>query len=338
MAGYGERARESFTAAESLPSDLSHLPLGKVRSPAVIFGNAGGDHLMTLPAIRALASLFPSRLTLVSLPRLQQVFFSDLAFRRVCEVRMTTRGKKRSFDADAVRRRIGACDLLISLNPWKSRSLDRLARLMSPALTVGFSPAFDVAFRKRETEHAADAAFRAPAYFDSTLRIEDFAQPFRLPPRVGPSIRSYLKAHARGRRVLAVHNETKRGKVWPAKRMSKLAIAFLKRHPDFVIFVLDFRKRGILAPGFEDRLLHSRGLPLELAFGVVRESDLFLGVDSVMLHAADLFRVPGVGLFGPTSPEKFGFRFARHRHLRDRRGMNYVREEGVLKALESLLR
>ena len=293
---------------------------------------------MTLPAIRALTSLFPSRLTLISLPRLHQVFFSDLAFQRVCEVRMTTRGKTRLFNANALRRRIGACDSLISLNPWKSKSLDRLARLLSPALTVGFSSAFEVAFRKRETEHIADAAFRVPAYFDSTLRIEDFAQPFRLPARVGPKIRDYLKAHAPGKRILAVHNETKRGKTWPAKRMNKLAIAFLARHPDFVIFVLDFRKQGIRAPGFEERVLHSPGLPLELAFGVIRESDLFLGVDSVMLHAADLFRVPGVGLFGPTPPARFGFRFALHRHLRNRRGMKYVHEEGVLKALESLLR
>ena len=293
---------------------------------------------MTLPAMRALTSLFPSRLTLISIPGSRKAFFAELAFRRCCAVKIPSRGETRTIDAGAVRRQIGACDLLISLNPWRSTSLDRLAWLCSPTLTVGFSPAFDVAFRKRETEHIVDAAFRVPAYFDPTLRIEDFAQPFRLPRRVGPPVREYLKDHAPGKRVLAVHNETKRKKIWPTKRLSKLAIAFLKRHPDFVIFVLDFRKKGIRAPGFEDRVLHSRGLPLELAFSVVRESDLFLGVDSVMLHAADLFRVPGVGLFGPTSPKRFGFRFARHRHVRDRRGMKFVREEEVLKALESLLR
>jgi ADP-heptose:LPS heptosyltransferase len=70
----------------------------------------------------------------------------------------------------------------------------------------------------------------------------------------------------------------------------------------------------------------------------VQESDLFLGADSSMLHAADLFRVPGVGLFGPTDPRRYGFRFARHRHIRNRRGMKFIQESAVLAALESLLR
>lgn len=303
----------------------------------MIFANAGGDHLTALPTIRALASLFPSRLTLISLPGMRPLFFRELHFRQVCEVRMTERGKTRSFDAAAVRRNIGACDLLISLNPWHSPSLERLAQLCSPAITMGFSNSFDVTLRKREAIHAADTAFQFAKYFDPALRIEDFAQPPRLPSRVERQIREYLKARAPGKRLLAVHNETKRGKIWPRQHMSAVVTGFLRRHPDFVVFVLDFY-RSIRAPGCGDRVLHSHGLPIDLAFGVVRKSDLFLGVDSCMLHAADLFGVAGVGLFGPTSPKRYGFRFAQHRHVHDSGGMKSVREESVLRALEELVR
>ena len=78
----------------------------------MIFANAGGDHLTALPTIRALASLFPSRLTLISLPGMRPLFFRELHFRQVCEVRMTERGKTRSFDAAVVRRNIGVGRLM----------------------------------------------------------------------------------------------------------------------------------------------------------------------------------------------------------------------------------
>jgi ADP-heptose:LPS heptosyltransferase len=71
--------------------------------------------------------------------------------------------------------------------------------------------------------------------------------------------------------------------------------------------------------------------------GLVGEADLFVGVDSCMLHVADLFRVPGVGLFGPTRPRQWGFRFGLHRHVVTEGDMSEIREDEVLGALEAVL-
>jgi ADP-heptose:LPS heptosyltransferase len=272
------------------------------------------------------------------MPGYRRTFFADLPLRSVLEVKMSGRKLPRTFNAAAAARRIGKCDLLLSLNPWRSVSLDRLVRLLAPKLSIGFSPAFHVALRKRLTQHAADEAFRVPARLDPGLRLNDFAFPPRLPSRVRPRIRQFLKATAPGKRILAVHNETTANKIWPPHRLSRLLAAFLERHPDFVVFILDFRKPKLSLPNFNDRAIHSSALPLVYAFGVLRECDLFLGADSSMLHAADLFRVPGVGLFGPTDPRRYGFRFSPHRHIHSRSGMKHIPESAVLAALESLLR
>jgi ADP-heptose:LPS heptosyltransferase len=69
---------------------------------------------------------------------------------------------------------------------------------------------------------------------------------------------------------------------------------------------------------------------------LVADADLFLGVDSSMLHAADLARVPGMGIFGPTSAATWGFRFAAHRHV-DRSTMADITVEEVLDAMEDLV-
>jgi ADP-heptose:LPS heptosyltransferase len=308
-----------------------------LKYPAVIFGNAAGDQLLVLPALRALTSLFPSRLSLICMPGFRRTFFSDLRLRSVCEVEMQRRERQRVFDAAAVARRVGKCDMFLSLNPWHSVSLDRLVAFLSPAVSVGFSPAFQVALPKRSREHAAESAFRVPSYLDPSLRLDDFAIPPRLPDGASALIRRFLKRAAPGKQVLAVHNETKAEKMWPPDLLSNVVTTFLERHPEFVIFILDFRNPKLKIGKLKDRVIHSRGLPLPYAFALLQESDLFLGADSCMLHAADLFRIPGVGLFGPTEPRRWGFRFSPHRHVCDRRGLKFIPETVVLEALESLL-
>jgi ADP-heptose:LPS heptosyltransferase len=84
-----------------------------------------------------------------------------------------------------------------------------------------------------------------------------------------------------------------------------------------------------------DRVIPCLGLPLDLTMGLVANADLFVGIDSCMLHAADLARVPGVGLFGLTRSAAWGFRFGPHRHL-DRGTMMDITVEEVLDAMEDL--
>jgi len=313
----------------------SHLPF---KFPAAIFGNAIGDHLLALPALRALAALFPSRLSLICMPGSRRRFFPDLRLRSVCEVKMPSRGRReRAFAAARVVERVGKCDLFLSLNPWHSQSVDRLLKLLSPEISIGFSPAFQVALPRDETTHRADLAFGVPAYLDRELRLEDFAYAPRLPAQCRPRVRRFLRWAAPRKRILAVHTETKADKSWPRERFNTVMHSFLERHRDFVILVLDFRNWNLAGGEFKDRIIQSPHLPLPYAFSMVGESDLFLGVNSCMLHAADLFRVPGVGLFEPGGDRRWGFRFSRHRHVSHPRSVKRIRERDVLEALESLL-
>src|SRR5208282_4338059 len=132
----------------------SRLPF---KFPIAIFANAIGDHLTTLPALRALAALFPGRLSLICLPGSRREFFSDVRLRSVCEIKMPVRGRwERVIPAARVAERIGKCDLFLALNPWHSGSMDRLLRLLSPTLSVGFSPSFQVALPQDAITHRAD--------------------------------------------------------------------------------------------------------------------------------------------------------------------------------------
>jgi len=332
----------------------------EARNPvALLITNANGDHLLNLPALRALAELFAGRLALVCTAGARERFFSALALRACAEVRLlheTADGEREGrpratkvfdfagrvslasvLDVERVAISVGeSCDLLLSLDTNPLPATVEILRRLSPARSVGFAPYFGVALQPDFDKHAFDLAFELPRLLNPALRSEDFASPPIFPPTShsrAAEVRAGLPA---GFKILAVHADTKREKMWAAERMSSLLGKYLKRHPDFIAVLIGTEDLGLGAGAAAARVFPCFGLSVMAAMALVGEADLFLGVDSCMLHAADLYRVPGVGLFGPTSPRQWGFRFGPHRHVWSRGAMDAIREDEVLDALESL--
>jgi ADP-heptose:LPS heptosyltransferase len=57
----------------------------------------------------------------------------------------------------------------------------------------------------------------------------------------------------------------------------------------------------------------------------------------VFLHIADMFRVPAIGLFGPTSAHEWGIRFGPQRSIAGQPGMADIAIEQVLSEMTQLL-
>ena len=324
----------------------------EARHPVAIFSMGLGDHLMVLPALRALAGLFDGRLSLICKPGGRNDFFRQLPLNKVHEIHMqyvfegksvrySEDGSKLEptrirFDAEWLANEVSECDLFVSFNSWHSSSVDDLIERLAPANTIGYFPQFGI--RLPIKGHGFDAAFAIPQYLNPALKIEDVAGA----PEVLPDIHRWAREWRAGLpssiRVLAVHNESKPRKLWPTDRLVNVLDQFLGRHPNVIALVLGLSDVGLTKGRYGHRIIPCFGKPLHCAISLIGESDLFLGIDSSMLHAADLFRVPGVGLFGPSDPSEYGFRFGPHRHIRgaDNR-MDTITEDEVLIALESLL-
>lgn len=282
----------------------------------LIYANGFGDHLVTLPAVRALSWLLGGRLRMVTYPGIEALYYSDVLFEDYIGTSFKDlQDEGRSFDAEGVARRIGPCPLIISLNPWHSRSMDELLRLVRPEVSIGFDPAFDAYVPLDFDLHSADMAFKLVQMLDPSLRIEDFAGPPCLDAGARSrwaGIRESLPDEAC---LLAVHADTREWKEWRPDFFRAALHGFLERDDRFVAFVLGKRDTGLVTGPHEDRVIPALGLDLHTSFTAIESADLFLGIDSSMLHAADAFRTPGVGLFGATRPQEWGFRFSRHRHI-----------------------
>jgi ADP-heptose:LPS heptosyltransferase len=320
----------------------------QARRPAVCFVTNIGDAVLTLPTLRALGEMFSAPLTLIC----PKVSF-DLCFREVSPRLVDITGlpltgtpprpgqPERSVDYETLVSEIGDVDVFINTLPWSSLSsivVGPLLQRLAPTMSIGFSPddGYDVVVAKEEC-HSADLMFKLARLFDPSLRIESYAQAVPIPPSVREEARSIRAAVPPGFKVLVVHADTNWAeKRWPITRFVDVLDRFLSRHRDFVAWVVGMGDEGLNAGGERDRVFPRLGLPLDLTMDLVANADLFLGIDSSMLHAADLARVPGVGLFGPTRAAEWGFRFAPHRHV-DMSTMADISVEEVLSAMEALV-
>lgn len=308
-------------------------------NPVVFFANGIGDAILNLPALRALASLIPDRLTLVTRLSPYNALFRDLPTRRVVPL---SSGSKHDWSAEEIEQaaaRIAPCDVFVSLVPWQSRSLWSLVELLSPSLTVGMFPGFDVEIPRDYSKHTAELAFDVARAFCPSLEMKDYLQPPKLPVEATELVLEIRRCLRAGTRLLAVHADTLPEKMWEEKKWSAVIEKFLASHHDFAVVLVGTTPVRIEVGDFSarKRLVPAYGLSLSDSLSLVAWADLFSGVDSCMLHVADFSRVPSVGLFGPTSASEFGFLIAPHISIQGRNTMDEIDEGDVGRALEAIL-
>jgi ADP-heptose:LPS heptosyltransferase len=269
-----------------------------------------------------------------------RMFYHELPVDRIVtipDLKTDKHGRNRSFDADRLANIIRSTDLFISLAPWNTPSVEALISGLQPQRTIGFHDFYDIRLPQDDSIHSADLAFTAPHLLDPTLIIEDFAWPFKLPHAAtleAKRIRQQLPPRSR---VLAVHTDTSPEKCWPAPRFSQCLDTFLARHDEWFVWILGLTSELQQSGRYSQRIasLHDTALDLQLA--LVAHADAFVGIDSCMMHAADLCGVPGVGIFGPTRTCEWGFRFGPHRHVCGDGTMDTVAVDAVLDAIDQLL-
>jgi ADP-heptose:LPS heptosyltransferase len=273
------------------------------------FCNGLGDSLMTLPTVRALTARFQERLLLVCSETFRQFATRDLPglnCRTMHFWRDENHGK--CFDPDelfAIEQEVHA-STFVSLVPWISPSLARyLTR--TKCLTFGHFGGFHVRIPYAEGEHAALNAFKLAKVFSPEGDYMNYAGPLRLRPRESEFGARLLAALPAAAFPVLVHLETGAAKQLPPPWINQVLACLVRRHPNVVIINIGRQPPPIDIGECHGTVLHLGNDSIFEGLAVAARSRLFFGVDSCFLHAADMYGVPGVGVFRSTDPAEFGY-------------------------------
>jgi hypothetical protein len=312
-------------------------PLSLPDSPVILFTNGIGDAVLNMPALRAITRALRGRSTLICDTGPQSFLFEELDLVRRVPVSSVPDARGRILPTDVILQIVSRCDLFISLAPWMSSTLRDLLRALQPSISLGFFLDYTVTVPRDYCKHSLDLAFDIARVIDPLCNVSSYVSSLKFPEDTWTWAKRLRQVLPVGSRVLAIHTDTAANKMWDSDRWQYVTAAFLRGHPEFYAFVVGVDLPQLDRGQYCDRIILCGGLKFDAACCLVSQSDIFLGVDSCMLHIADFARVPGVGLFGPTLAREFGFRLSPHVAIQAPGAMKNIEVEQVLAALECIV-
>lgn len=309
---------------------MLHAPL-RGRGSLVFHHNGIGDYIMSLPALRLLAKAAPKPVCLVSGKGPASFLYDELAVAQRLQADVLPAHFAHGFDPVTVPI-AQDFDVFISLATWVAPAISRLARQSGARTRMGFFSQFTVRPDAGDV-HDFERMFALALPFAPGARFEDFTAPCRLPEGT-PGLRASIAPGAK--HLLVVHPDSRKEKMWPLERYDALLRAFLDEAPNWHVAVLNLPRERLRLALETGRASVVSNVALATSMRLVTEADLFLGIDSCMLHVADLARIPGVALFGPTRARQFGYRLGPNRFARNIEVENGLESLGVDRVLSTL--
>ena len=279
------------------------------KAPVLMFANGYGDHYLNLPAFRAFAEIYAGRLTLVGIEGAIKQVSVGIDLRRLVELPMKHSATGRLFDVGKAHSAIGDCDVFISLNPWMNDDLSLLLLKLQPEYSMGFFKEYDLRVPRDYGKHTVDLSFDLVKLLQPSWEPSMYAQPPSFPIQDIDSAERIWEIFPANGQVMCLHLDTLPDKMWSEEAWLAFIDRFLDEYPNFSVLIVGMN--GIESSSLRNtqRIIPAYRLSIPVSGLLLSKCDIFVGVDSVFLHIADLFAVPAIGLFGPTNPSEWGVRF-----------------------------
>ncbi len=311
----------------------------------LIFHHNGiGDYVMSVPAMRALAHFAPPPVHIVCGAVDASLLYEDTGADRI--VRTATSGGHfaHRFDPDSPTDITPPYEWFISLAHWFSADILQLRERCRARSSAGLFPHFDLRPQFEHTQqavHEIDRIFAVAAAFNYTTSPDEWTYALPLPSRSMAFATALAATLPVGNVLLAVHAETRPEKIWPLDRLDAALTTVMEKRPDVSPVILNTPPEQLPRTARNPAALFAGRPPVADAMAVTAICDCFLGIDSCMLHVADLYQRPGVALFGPTDPAQYGYRLAprvRAIHVRPTdRNLRRLEPDAVVHALTGVL-
>lgn len=300
------------------------MQLENAKTPVLFFSNAIGDAYIALPAIRAINDIYNGNLRIIT-RSFYKYLFSEEGFNHVetIEVNATLNEEGaivNHFDIQEFRKCLEGADLFIDINPWHitDNFEEYVAMLDNEKIhTIGFFKCYKDWIKPDFSINSFDNAFNIVRAIDGKRNIEDYAYPPKLNENIESFVQRVKHTFDDDFIIIGVQDETKEYKMWVPGKFEQLLNQLLSRYDNLGIIIMS-KSTSINLDNITEKervLYFEESFPVTVMAGLLHITDFFIGIDSMFLHLADLYKIPAVGLFGPTSHKEWGFRFTKGKEV-----------------------
>jgi ADP-heptose:LPS heptosyltransferase len=302
----------------NLPKDSSQnktrqLTYNSFNSPVIFMCNGIGDGFLALPTIRALSHFFPNSLTIIYDAYIAPTWLYELPLKKIILVEVVRKKQNILFDYISVSNILQGSDLFISFNYGYHAAIYALVNLLEPKFSIGFDASFDAELYQDHCKHASEIYYEAA----KLLSVHEDIKTYCYPPKILFSIENIVKNLFSGIKnivdgeafILAIHTDTQPCKMWNQENWIIFIENFLNDFSNGIIVILGVTFEFNI---HESRVVDLTKLPIDMSMALLKQCNAFIGVDSCMLHIADLFNIASVGLFIGTSHKVYGLKYSPH--------------------------
>jgi Glycosyltransferase family 9 (heptosyltransferase) len=272
----------------------------------VLFHNGIGDYVMAQPTLRALCEAAPKPICLVAGDGPHSFLLKNAGADSLLLVPFEHRWPHKDFNADTVLSCIGTCDFLISLCPYDCPGQTNLIEALKSAHSIGFTDRFSERLDYSAPGHEIEVLFQSARRFNVKGQPAMFARPLPFSALTQSRADALRRAIGLESRLLVLHLDSRSDKSLKPKAIDKPLSIWLRAWPNLFALAFNMDVDALPLATRTDRVRAIRGAGLEQAMALAAEADIFVGVDSCMLHVADHALRAQLGLFGPTDPARTG--------------------------------
>jgi hypothetical protein len=206
--------------------------LSKAKFPVAFFVNGIGDAFMLLPTLRALANCYHGKLILLCDKSFEQWWFKELNLKAI--VGITVNRSKTNFPIiyqSEILEILKGCDVFFSLIFWRSRNLLNLIKKLNNnhIITVGAFDEYKLVVKNMQDLHVIDASFEFAHMVNKSLDVKEYSYPLILSNESAQIAKGLKKNFFLIQKILIVHADTKKNKMWSCNNFSRVINKFLKK-------------------------------------------------------------------------------------------------------------
>lgn len=270
----------------------------------VIADNGIGDSIMMLPALRALAMEVSSEIKILSNPR----YFDNVLYEFTKKSILLNDYNN---DNQHILTCIEETDIVVIYSTWDIVNQLGIKPFLKDKIVFGYFSEYCTNLIEYDHRNMIDQYFSVVMFFNKAIDVNRYSYPLVLPDSSKVNASALYSAFSPGTLLIGIHTHTREEKMVSADYFVEVIKIVKEIYPQSILIVVDPVDTELSVMLDKNTFVNLQGLDISIVMQFFQYISLLICIDSCILHAADLIKLPIISFFPATSVNNWGPKYSR---------------------------